>query len=258
LKGFTLRDRLRALSTAFGPSAEEIREFRQKAGLAFEIGSFNLLTRSLPAEDFKSMRAAVKALGFTVNDLFMASLVLAYHRVREVDKILLPCTIDLRRFVRHRYAGITNLAGRCPCVIQLSSDDAIEEVMAKVVEQMKLYKQGLYAVSCIVSWQARLKTASPQQIRQMFQNNDLTFPLSSSNLGILNEDCVRFGDVSVRSAYLAAPAAPPTALLIGLSTFRDELTVLTCIESDDAAKDFVDAVLTAMIEELLAFASRCH
>jgi NRPS condensation-like uncharacterized protein len=255
LKGFTLRDRWRALCTTFAPSAEEIREFRQNAGPAFESGPFNLLTASVPAEDFKPIRTAAKALGFTVNDLFMASLALAYHRVRKVDKILLPCTIDLRRFARHQ-VGITNLSGRCPCIIQISPDDMIEDVMAKVVEPMKVYMQGLYAVSCIVSWQKRLKTTSPQQIRQMFQNDDLTFPFSATNLGIIDENCVRFGDVSVRSAHMAAPAAPLTTLLVAISTFRDELTVSVCIESDDTAKDFVCTVLAAAKEELLTFGSR--
>jgi NRPS condensation-like uncharacterized protein len=257
MKGFTLRDRWRALSTTFTPSTEEIREFRQNTEFAFEAGPFNLLTASLPATSFKPIRIAAKALGFTVNDLFMASLALAYHRVRKVDKIVLPCTIDLRRFAPPSVKmGITNLAGRCPCVIEISPNDMTEDVMAKVVESMKTYKQGLYAVSCIISWQKRLKTASPQQIRQMFQNDDFALPFSATNLGIIDEDCVRFGDVSVRSAHVAGPAIRLAAFLIGISTFRDELTVSTCIESDNTAKDFVRATFSAMTEELLAFGSR--
>ncbi|MDR1184829.1 MAG: hypothetical protein LBK67_08540 [Coriobacteriales bacterium] len=257
LKGFSPKNWLRALFTRFEPSTKEIRAFHRNAGLAFESGPFSLLTKSLPAEDFKPIRAAAKTLGFTVNDLFMASLALAYHRVCKTDKILLSCAMDLRSFIPPDVkTGITNLAGRCPCVIPISPGDTVEDVMAKVVKPMKVYKQGLYAVSCIINWQIRLKTASPRRIRQTFQNNDLTFPLSATNTGIIDENCVRFGDVSVRSAYIAPPAVRPISLTVALSTFRDEMTVLACLESNDAANDFVRALFTTMKEELLAFGSR--
>jgi NRPS condensation-like uncharacterized protein len=258
LRGFTLRDRLRVpFAATLAPGAEEIREFRQNAGFAFESGTFDLLTMSLPATSFKPIRTTVKALGFTVNDLFMASLALACHRVRKVDKILLPCTMDLRRFAPPGIKmGVTNLSSRCPCVISVSPNDMIENVMAKVVEPMKVYKQGFYAVNNLISWQLLLKSASPQQINQIFQDGDLTFPLSATNLGVIDEDSVRFGNVSVRSAHMAAPAAPPISLFTAISTFRDELTISVCIESDDTAKDFVHAIFSAMTEELLAFGSR--
>ncbi|MDR1185493.1 MAG: hypothetical protein LBK67_11970, partial [Coriobacteriales bacterium] len=243
--------------SALGPSAEETEEFQRTARFVFGSGPFSLLTESLSAKNFKPVRAAAKTLGFTVNDLFMASLALAWYRVCGMDRVVLPCTIDMRNFIPLRaLRGITNLSSDCPCLIQITPDDTLEDIMAKVVEPMKVYKQGTCAVSKSVSWEIFTRRVSFRRAKQRCQDRSVPQPLSATNVGIIDEDCVRFSNVSVRSAYLFAPAPPFLSYLIALSTFRGELTLSTSIEGDEEMKAFARSILTAMIEELMAFGSR--
>jgi NRPS condensation-like uncharacterized protein len=257
LKGFTPRDWLRAPSTALEPSAEDTEEFRQSFGFAFESGPFSLLTSSLSAEDFEPIRVAAKTLGFTVNDLFMAALALAWHRVRGADRIPLPCTIDMRGFAPPgTKMGITNFACKCPCFVQIAPDDMMEDIMAKVAEPMKVYKQGLYAVAQFVKWEIFSRRVPFRRMNRTRWGTFIPYPLGASNAGIMDEDCVRFGDVSARAALMAAPATPSLSFIATLSTFRGALTLSTSIEGNEEAKSFARSVLAAITEELMAFGTR--
>jgi NRPS condensation-like uncharacterized protein len=257
LKGLGLKDWLLTPFINFYPNKNKTIDLQAPVGLAFESGPFSLPSRSVPAEDFKPLRAAATSLGFTVNTLFLAALALAWHRVCDIDRFHLPCTMDARRLVPSDIKrGITNLSNTCPCVIRITPDDMMEDIMAKFSEEMKAYRHRLLSASQFIQWAVPLAFAPWRWVKQRSFDKILHYPLTATNLGIIDEDCVRFGTVSVRSAHLAAAVTNLPAFVVGLSTFRGEITVSSSIEGDEAAKDFIYAVLAAMREELMAFGTR--
>jgi NRPS condensation-like uncharacterized protein len=257
MKGLTWKDRLRIPSLFLKPTAKSIKNLGPLVKRPFENGPLSILTSSLPAEDFKHIRAAAKALGFTVNDLFLAALALAWHRALDTNAFLLPGTIDLRSFAPPgAQIGITNLAGDCPCPFQMSSDDTMEDIMAKLAELMKPYKQGLLGVSQLANWRTHTRAVPFWRMSKVFWNIFNVYALSATNLGIIDEACVRFGDVAVQSAYLAAAAIPSPGFVMGMSTFRNELTLALSIEGDETVKRFVQDLFATMMEELRDFGSR--
>jgi NRPS condensation-like uncharacterized protein len=257
LRGFAPRDWLQKPSTAVEPSSDEIEAFRQISGFTFESGPFSLLTVSLSAKDFRHIRAAAKTQRFTVNDLLMAALLLAWHRVRGVNKIPLSCTMNMRGFISpHAKTGLTNLSSNCRFLIQISPDDMMEDIMAKVAESLQAYKQGTHAVRQFFRWEMLTRCVPFRRIDRVSGDLFISYPLIATNTGIMDEDCVRFGDVSVRSAHITSPAAPAISFITAFSTFRDEMTASTSIEGNDEAKTFARAVLVMMIQELMAFGSR--
>jgi NRPS condensation-like uncharacterized protein len=257
LKGLTLKDRLLTPYASFGPNENELKRLQKPVGLAFEKGPFSMLTTCVPAEDFKLLRAAAKTQGFTVNTLFLASLALAWHRVCNVDEFQMPCTIDTRRLAPPNVKrGITNLSGTCLCVIRIAPDDMMEDVMTKYAEEMKNYQQRLPSVSQLVQWEIPMAFPHLRRAKQKALREHDNFPLSTTNMGIIDEDCVQFGTVPVQSAHLAAAVPVLPAFTVALSTFRNKVTVSSSIEGDDAAKNFIHTLFAAMTEELMAFGSR--
>jgi NRPS condensation-like uncharacterized protein len=257
LKGFRLRDRLFTPARMGMPATEVGKKLLQTAGFAFEDGPFDLLAVSLPAESFKPLRATAKALGFTVNDLLVSALALAWHRVRKVDEFLLPCTMNLRGFAPPGVKmGITNFTCQCICAIRIAPSDMIENVMAKLVTSMKRYKQGVPGLCQLIGcW--LLATFLPfRRMEQALRDIATSFPICASNAGIIGEDCVRFGDIPVQSVHLSAPTVFSPAFIVTMSTFHDELTIAFNAESDEAAKVFIRTVFAAMIEELKDFGLR--
>jgi NRPS condensation-like uncharacterized protein len=152
--------------------------------------------------------------------------------------------------------GITNLSNTCPCVIRIAPDDRAEDIMAKVAKEMKLYQQRLLSASQFVQWELPMAFAFWRWVKQRAFDKIAPRPLAATNIGITDEDCVRFGTVPVQSSYLAASAPALPTFVVALSTFRNEMTLAVGIEGDEAMKSFVRSVLTAMTEELMAFGSR--
>jgi NRPS condensation-like uncharacterized protein len=257
LKGFGLHIRLFSPARMGFPTSEASREHLQATGFAFESGPLSLLTVSLPAEDFKHVRVAAKALGFTVNDLLVAAIARAWYRVHGVGDFLMPCTMNLRGFAPPgTKMGITNFTTQCLCAIKISPDDTIESIMARLIAPMKVYKQGIPGMSQLIACWLVTRFLPFQRMRRALKDIATTFPLCVTNAGIIDENAAKFGDVFARSIHPVAPAVFSPSFLATISTFRDELTIALTLESDDAGKTFIHTVLTTAIEELKDFGAR--
>jgi NRPS condensation-like uncharacterized protein len=257
IQGLAWKDQLQTPFRSLKPIMRSVKKLGPIVRHPFESGPLSILTASLPAENFMPIRLAAKTLGFTVNELFLAALALAWHRALDTNTVLLPNTIDLRRFAPpDAQIGITNLAGDCPCALQMSLDDTMEDVMAKLAELMKPYKQGLLAVSQLVRWKIQATAVPFWLMSRIFWNLFNVYTLSATNLGIIDEACARFGSTAAQSAYLVAAALPSPGFTIGMSTFRNELTLALSIEGDEAVKCFVQDLFATMMEELRDFGSR--
>jgi NRPS condensation-like uncharacterized protein len=257
MKGFGLNVRRFTPARMGFPTTEVSKEHLYKTGFAFESGPLSLLTASLPAEDFRHVRVAAKALGFTVNDLLVASLALAWYRVHGVSEFMMPCTMSLRGFAfPGAKMGITNFTTQCLCSMKIAPDDMLEDIMARLVAPMKVYKQGLPGMSQLIACWLVTTFLPYRRMQRALKNIATTFPLCVTNAGIVDENAARFGNVSALSVSPSAPAPFSPSFLATASTFRDELTIALSVESDDAAKDFIRTVLATATEELKAFGAR--
>jgi NRPS condensation-like uncharacterized protein len=257
LKGLTWKKRLRAMLSLHKLGTKAEIESDRITGLAFESGPFSTLTASVPEEIFRHARRVAKAQGFTVNDLFLATFSLAWSHEFNVRMMTIPCTMDLRRFASPEVPmGITNFSSGCLCFIQISPDDTMKSVMAQFARQMEAYKQKALSLPQLVQWNIVSRLLPSRWLGWLFLRVLGSRPITLSNGGVIDENCVRFGNVSVQSAQVAGAALPSPSLVFGTSTFRDKLTFLLSIRGDEAAKERIQNVLTAMTEELADFASR--
>jgi NRPS condensation-like uncharacterized protein len=257
MRGFGLHVRLFTPARMGFPTTEVSKEHLYATGFAFESGPLSLLSVSLPAEDFKHIRVAAKALGFTVNDLLVASLALAWYRVHGVNEFMMPCTMNMRGFApRSAKMGITNFTVQCLLMMHLAPDDTLEDIMTRLIAPMKVYKQGLPGMSQLMACWIVTRFLPFRRMQRALKNIATTFPLCVTNAGVIDENGVRFGNAFVRSIRPSAPAPFSPSFLATASTFRDELIIALSVESDDATKDFIHTVLATAIEELKDFGGR--
>jgi NRPS condensation-like uncharacterized protein len=257
LRRFGLNVRLFTPARMGFPTSEASREYLRKTGFAFESGPLSLLTASLPAKDFEHVRLAAKALGFTVNDLLVAALALAWYRVHGVSELEMPFTMNMRRFASPRTKmGITNFTVQCLCVMRIAPDDTMEDIMTRLAAPMTTYKQGLPGMSQLIACWLVTTFLPFRRMQRSLKNIAVSFPLCVTNAGIITESATRFADVSVRSIHPSAPAPVSPAFLVTASTFCNELTLALSVEGDDAAKDFISTVLATALEELKDFGAR--
>jgi NRPS condensation-like uncharacterized protein len=253
---FTLKERLQAASAPYQSNTKNNMKPYLIDNLTFESGPLKMLTASLSAERFKSIRAAAKRRGFTVNDLLIAIFAHSWHRMTGKTKLIVASTMDMRSFTPpDAPIGITNLAVNCPCTFDISPDTTLEEVLVQFTNQMRVYKQGLLSICQWLKWGVASKLTPFQQMDREFRNIFTSYPLMVSNTGIIDESCVRFGDVPVKSTCLLLSALRLPSFGILISTFRGTPTFTFSIRGDKAANAFAQNLLDMVIEELLAFES---
>jgi NRPS condensation-like uncharacterized protein len=256
-RGLTLADRLRATFSSYWENTNAGMAAYKDTGLPFGNGPIHTMRTSLPAERFRGIRDAAKALGFTINDVLVAAIACTWHRMVGMDKLKLACTMDFRGFALPRATmGIANFSGNCPCLIQFSPDETMESVLAQFAEQMRDYKQGTRGISQLIKWDLMASLSSYRRLDKTFDDWFVSFPVLASNLGVIREECVRFGDVPISNAFFALPASRLAASVVALSTFQDRPTIAFNVKGNDAAMACAREALATILDELLAFEGR--
>jgi NRPS condensation-like uncharacterized protein len=255
MRGFTPKEWLQAVCAK--PKAVEgrVEGSLQGSGPAGEESPFEILTASVPAEGFARIRVAAKARGFTVNDVFLGALGLAWHRMTGTRTLVLPCSLDMRRFAPPQAPiGITNLASTCICYAEVPPEGTIEDIMMQVVDEMSAYRGGIPGLRQLIRWAVFSRLISLSKMdAEVFATFDRCDVLSSSNMGVIDEECVSFAAVPVQAAYLLLSTIPAPAFTVGMSTFRNTPTFSLCVRGDDEARGFIKEVFTLFMEELMRF-----
>lgn len=254
LSGIGVANRVRALRSRFDAydapaGAADRPQFRHGEGAP------RLLTRTVAADDFAGARAAAKARGATVNDLFMAAFAHAWAARSGARTVVLPSTIDVRRLLAPaRRPGITNLSSNCLCSIDVGS--GIEDALPQVTAQMAVHKRGAAALKSVMAWDLAV-AALPYRYLASHFTRLVTFPaLSYTNLGVLAEATIAFGAVPVESAHFSTAVKPSPFFQLTVSTFRGVPTLSANVAGDDEAAAFASGVLDATARGIEGFAAR--
>jgi NRPS condensation-like uncharacterized protein len=255
VRGFTPKEWLQAVF--FKPKTVEgqVEGSLQEGGPADEENPFEILTASVPAEGFARIRAAAKARGFTVNDAFMGALGLAWHRMTGARTLVLPCSLDMRRFAPPEApVGITNLASTCTCRVEIPPEGTIEDIMGQVADEIRPYKRGIPGLHQLIKWSVFSRIISLSKMdAELFDTFDRCDILSSSNMGSIDEECVSFAAVPVQAASLLLSTIPAPAFTVGMSTFRDTPTFSLCVKGGEEARGFIKGLFAFFVEELMRF-----
>jgi NRPS condensation-like uncharacterized protein len=214
------------------------------------------MSLAVPAAVFEGAHAAARARNATVNDLFMAAYARAWARVTGQDRIGLPCTIDLRAFVvGDAEMGVTNLSGKCACPLYLPPDDRMDDTLSRVTATTHEIKRGRLSLYKTIQWQIAVKLVPFHLLKSIIRKISYRFPVSFSNTGIIDEDCVNFGSLPVMTVHISSAATPAPRFCVTLSTFRGVPTLTMNLKGDDAAEALARRLLAGLLDELAAFAA---
>ena len=215
--------------------------------------------RQVEPRRFDVIRSLCKRDGYTVNDLIVAAFyrallkMIPFEGTRELPLLL---TADLRRYLPGSKAGaICNLSGAMFARLELSKEMTLEQVLSQVclkTTTMKSEYPGLAMAEfmSIISrfgylpFERRSKRLIAESKRTGF-----AFP-TPSNVGVVDETAIRFGETRVESCYVVGPVAYPPAFSVVFSSFRGTLTMAVgyCQSAIDGAlvEGFLDDIISEM------------
>ncbi len=220
-------------------------------------GAFAL--RTVGPDQFRQIRQRSKAAGATINDVLLAAFFRGLCRTLDPPQgVPLPVQVsmDMRYLLPEgEKCPICNLCGALFPALDWQPDEPFDATLARVKERMDRYKrvnQGL-ASMLFASGAMMLGYHTSEKLLLRGAPGERTYPLLS-NIGIIDEKRLRFGDVPVSSAYFLSPIMLGSSLMMVVSTFRETMTFSIGYNPGSLATECIEGLIGTILEELSSFA----
>lgn len=186
-----------------------------------------ILTYTLPRERFLRLKAYGKRRDATVNDTVLTACARALERMPGLDRNgppALPCMVDLRRYLPGGKAESVccNLASMVVCAVGETSGEGFDATLARVHARMAEQKSGFPGLAGLYALRAAFALPFPLTCALLgrFYANPL---IGVTNIGVLDEKRLNFGDIPLKSAFAAASLKYAPYFQLGFTTFRGDV-----------------------------------
>jgi NRPS condensation-like uncharacterized protein len=212
--------------------------------------SFAVMT--IPGPRVATIHSKRKDLGVTVNDLILAVI------ARASANLMAGCdqpacsflnTVDMRRYHPVSGRSVTNYSTAFEVRIPVTPADSISGlcgVVHKIMENKKNDLPGIKeALDAELLWKSGVNAARETFRARMSdpENYDARIPIFT-NTGIIDLDRTNHCIPPVKNAWLLPCHAPPPAIFIAISTYRDTITISSTYHrpavADEQVQSFYD------------------
>jgi NRPS condensation-like uncharacterized protein len=231
-----------------------------------KAGKIAVFTRLIHPSRFSAIKEYCRAGGFTVNDVILAAYYMAVYRTLPISdemKINIPCSIDLRRLMRDREkAGICNLSGWLYPEARISCHDTLDSAALKIHAGIEKKKKQYPGMGGLLLLDFVFKYRHYSGLKAVFKKNPPMPLFCMTNLGILDEQSLKFGSMPLIDAFIIPSIKYPPYFQLALSTFKDACTLSLnlpdTLPNQNLANDFLremDEILPSAIPSPAASSS---
>jgi len=245
--------------TAFDPEQAALAPawcFPWKGG---EPAGPRMAIRRVEPASLVRLKEAGRSLGATVNDMLLAAYFASlYDLVQPVEgaPMDITVTVDLRRFLSGgRAEALCNLSGSVCARMDRRLEEPFPETVARAAAVMRACKEGRPGVHTAASMELLAELGFEEELnilrgmRAQSMETSLCSPMLS-NLGVLPEEALVFGDRAASRAYIVTPAMFAPGLMLGASTYRGELTLTVSYYESTTELQDIERLLEGVVERL--------
>ena len=210
-------------------------------------------TLELDKDALSRVKADAKRRGVTLNDMVLCAYIRALHRKTGGRRIVMPCPVDLRKYLNGRKHGICNLTSNYICDIDMDDGGPAERTLAQVAQQMKQQKESLSCLKSMISMELSFRLIPFAVMRYVF-GKAFTIPVVSfTNLGVLDKAALIFGGVQAEDAYLTGAVKRTPFFQVSISTFHGRCTLSCNMFGTPGDRAEAESFLKDVKKELLSF-----
>jgi NRPS condensation-like uncharacterized protein len=248
--GITLAEKIgiiRSKYKAYDSSTE-----REQDGVAFEQGANTpfMETYVIPKENLLQIKVFAKEQGVTLNDMIMAAFARVFCLKTGTNRIMLPSTMDLRKYIPSGKYGIGNLSTNCMCNIGIQKNDFFADTLKQVSEQMQQHKSNKNILKSVMLWNLVVHILPFRFLKRHYTKIVKLPVVSFTNLGIVSNKLLRFEDAAIENLYLTASIKSSPFFQLTVSTYNDSCTLSCNIYGADCDKKWVECFLEDVCSEL--------
>lgn len=182
---------------------------------------------------FLKAKSKAKKLGFTINDLVVASFYRAIYKVADITEgqcLGVPCMVDLRKYLANGESqGATNLTSMVVCNIGSDIGNEMLDTLGKVKIAMTKLKNDYPGLHGLPLLRGVFKYA-PYMLAKFLIGTFFKNPLLGiSNIGIIDEKAVMFNGKKPEYLYWTGSIKYPPYYQLALTTYLNQITFSTAV-----------------------------
>lgn len=208
---------------------------------------------SLFIENDSYKRLCIKAHKYhvTLNDIFMTAYFRVLHLLKKDSKYYLPCPVDLRVFATGLPAlTVANLTGIYIIPVTIK-DNTFDEILIQVHNEISRQKGNKRCLKNIKLLSEASSHIPFSLLNFMCSKLYHPFPVSYTNLGIIDDSKMRFGDCQIERCYLTVTYRKFQDFQLSVSTFKGRCTFNSAFYGSQKRKEFYQDLLRLIKNEIL-------
>jgi NRPS condensation-like uncharacterized protein len=177
----------------------------------------------------------------------------------------LTVTIDLRRYLSdNKTESIRNFPGSVNTWLSMIENETFNDTLSRVVYMMNDIKNGYPGLQSAIGlerlekisfkdtlayYQATSKLGKNMPQCNAFYGNRCVPALS--NLGVISDSLIRFGDLAVTDYYIIPPVVSPPGILLEVGTYNGIVTMAAGYFENTLLREDVKKLVNAVKSELM-------
>ena len=222
-KNFNISDKFKILLTSGKLS-------KYDSGVIFPLEGDNsnpfILVRKIPREKFCLMRTYAKINNATINDALLSAYIRALYKVLKINRIALPCPVNLRRFILNgKSEGICNLTSNMICEIAYEIGETYEETLLKVKKSMDSEKDDFACLKGPLVLEIAFSLLPYKKAKQIISKSFNNPPIAMTNIGIIDKNKLVFDGLNIKDTFICGSIKYKPYFQIAVTTFDNEITL---------------------------------
>ena len=213
---------------------------------------FCLSCRITP-DELAAIHAKAKKCSVSLNDVFMTAYARVIADLKHINKVVIPCSADLRRFrSAPDHLTIANMTGSYKrSTIEIDRQHTFTETLMQVHIEMALQKSRYRCFAGIRQFDRAFHKILRPLLTGAVKAAYRPLPVSYTNIGSIDHNKLHFVDSDIVSCYLTGTYRLPPDFQLTISTFRNICT-LNCTLVGARGDDIIgQRILERVRSELL-------
>ncbi len=214
-----------------------------------------IATRVIDRKHFLQLKKYCEKQGVTINDIFLAAFIRTIYKYipNQGEDLHIPCMVDLRRFLKEEeQEALKNLTSTLIVSIEKNVDEERDQTVRKVHQKVTELINHFPALDGYLYLLLLFKLLPIRLMKAFIDKHFKSFPIAFSNLGIIDEKKLRFGDTEIQNCMMTGSIKQKPCFWLALSSFDGEVTLSINLNGSSEDQLFVEQFMEDLEGELPA------
>jgi NRPS condensation-like uncharacterized protein len=203
--------------------------------------------------EFQAIKSICKKADITINDFILALFcqsILRFGHQENIADLVIQIMIDLRRYIKeYPVSEFGNFSSMESMAIPIKNRSFLE-LAREISARMKKMKSNYPGIKNILIMDSLFKLLPGNMFNKILAGRILTLGVSTSNLGVIDDQKLTFGDSEVAGAYMLTSLKNQPSIQVSFSTFKESITLSVLGNYSRTNWEIIESIIDNMAREV--------